>query len=146
MAKLDLNKYGITGSTVIAHNPSYEQLFDGPRDDTEGVSDYLARLANDGLVFDAVLCADDMLAAGAVKYAIRQNLSVPDDLSVIGYNNSILTKVCQPELTSVDNHLENLCRSLVSTCMNVLKKEDTPTKTLFTGEIIFREGVYQKSV
>ena len=27
MATLDLTKYGITGSTVIAHNPSYEQLF-----------------------------------------------------------------------------------------------------------------------
>ena len=27
MAKLDLTQYGITGSTVIAHNPSYEQLF-----------------------------------------------------------------------------------------------------------------------
>ncbi len=27
MANLDLAKYGITGSTVIAHNPSYEVLF-----------------------------------------------------------------------------------------------------------------------
>ena len=27
MATLDLTKYGITGSTVIAHNPSYEELF-----------------------------------------------------------------------------------------------------------------------
>ena len=28
MAKLYLTKYGITGSTVIAHNPSYEKLFE----------------------------------------------------------------------------------------------------------------------
>ena len=27
MANLDLTKYGITGSTVTAHNPSYETLF-----------------------------------------------------------------------------------------------------------------------
>ena len=27
MATLDLTKYGITGATVIAHNPSYEELF-----------------------------------------------------------------------------------------------------------------------
>ena len=27
MAKLDLTQYGITGSTVIAHNPSFETLF-----------------------------------------------------------------------------------------------------------------------
>ena len=28
MAKLDLTQYGITGSNVIAHNPSYEFLFE----------------------------------------------------------------------------------------------------------------------
>ena len=28
MAKLDLSKYGITGTTEIVYNPSYEQLFD----------------------------------------------------------------------------------------------------------------------
>ena len=27
MAKIDLSKYGITGTTEIVHNPSYEQLF-----------------------------------------------------------------------------------------------------------------------
>lgn len=32
MAKLDLSKYGITGSTVIAHNPSYKQLFEAESD------------------------------------------------------------------------------------------------------------------
>ena len=28
MANLDLTQYGITGSTVIAHNPSYEKLYE----------------------------------------------------------------------------------------------------------------------
>ena len=28
MAKLDLTKYGITGTTEIVHNPSYEMLFE----------------------------------------------------------------------------------------------------------------------
>ena len=28
MSNLDLTKYGITSATVIAHNPSYEQLFE----------------------------------------------------------------------------------------------------------------------
>ena len=27
MAKIDLSKYGITGTTEIIHNPSYEELF-----------------------------------------------------------------------------------------------------------------------
>ena len=28
MKALDLTKYGITGATVIAHNPSYEEMFE----------------------------------------------------------------------------------------------------------------------
>ena len=28
MAKIDLSQYGITGATVIAHNPSYEKLYE----------------------------------------------------------------------------------------------------------------------
>jgi phosphoenolpyruvate carboxykinase (ATP) len=37
MAKLDLTKYGITGTTEIVHNPSYDQLFaEETRPDLEG--------------------------------------------------------------------------------------------------------------
>ncbi|MBP5135628.1 MAG: phosphoenolpyruvate carboxykinase (ATP) [Paludibacteraceae bacterium] len=38
MANLDLTKYGITGATVIAHNPSYEQLF--AEETTAGLEGY----------------------------------------------------------------------------------------------------------
>ena len=31
MAKLDLTKYGITGTTEIVYNPSFEQLFEGSK-------------------------------------------------------------------------------------------------------------------
>ena len=34
MAKLDLSKYGISGTTEIVHNPSYEELFQAERDPT----------------------------------------------------------------------------------------------------------------
>ena len=34
MAKLDLTKYGITGTTEIIHNPSYEALFEAEMDPT----------------------------------------------------------------------------------------------------------------
>ena len=32
MAKVDLTKYGITGTTEIVHNPSYEELFEAEMD------------------------------------------------------------------------------------------------------------------
>ena len=41
---------------------------------------------------DAVLASDDSLAVGAVKYAHLAGISMPEDFSIIGYNNSILAR------------------------------------------------------
>ena len=73
-----------------------------------------------------------------MKYAKSAKRSIPKDLAVIGYNNSILTVTCEPELTSVDNHLEDQCNQLVKSCIQVLNGIDTPRKTIFSGELIER--------
>lgn len=119
-------------------NKEYEQFFDGTHEDIDGVCDFILKLKSEGLSFNSILCSDDMLAAGAVKYAKKSGLSIPEDIFIIGYNNSILTKACEPELTSVDNHLELQCNQLVKSCVSVLNKNETAQKTIFSGEIVFR--------
>ena len=91
-----------------------------------------------GLSFDGVIAADDNLALGAVKYALQNGLKIPEDLSIIGYNNSLLATCCEPELTSIDNRLETLCQHLITTLMGILNGEEMPKKTVFSGEIIQR--------
>ncbi|MCR5420481.1 MAG: LacI family transcriptional regulator [Lachnospiraceae bacterium] len=116
----------------------YLQFYKGSSQDIDGIFDFLIRLSNKGLVFDSVVASDDFLAIGAVKYALRQGLKIPDDFSVIGYNNSVITACCEPELTSVDNHLELLCNTLVKVCMTTLSGEATPNKTIFHGTLVHR--------
>lgn len=122
----------------IPVNRQYQQFFQGSREDIDGVCHFLNDLHKKGLTFHAVLAAEDMLAAGAVKYARVNGISIPDELSVIGYNNSLLTTCCEPELTSVDNHLETLCSQLVKTCIGTLNGEEMPQKTIFSGELVHR--------
>lgn len=122
----------------IPVNRQYQQFFQGSREDIDGVCHFLNDLHKKGLTFHAVLAAEDMLAAGAVKYARINGISIPDELSVIGYNNSLLTTCCEPELTSVDNHLETLCSQLVKTCIGTLNGEEMPQKTIFSGELVHR--------
>ena len=117
---------------------NYEQYYEGPRDDIDGVRDFLLSVKKKKIDFDAVLCADDALASGALKYAKAAKLSVPKDLAVIGYNNSILSLACDPDLTSVDNHLEDQCNQLVKSCIQVLSGTETPQKIIFSGELIER--------
>ena len=74
----------------------------------------------------------------AVKYAHEAGLRIPEDLAIIGYNNTILTDACNPGLTSIDNSLETLCQHLIHTLMEVLNGKEMPGKTIFTGKLIIR--------
>lgn len=107
--------------------------------DTESIANYLTDFVKDGHSFHGVIAADDLLGIAAVKYGQRNGLSIPEDLSVIGYNNSLLTGCCTPELTSIDNQLEAQTRSLVKNLVGVLSGQDMPHMTVFPGNLICRK-------
>lgn len=99
----------------------------------------VASLEKKNISFDGVITSDDILAVGVLKYAKEAGLSIPGDIFVAGYNNFDISECCEPELTSVDNKLETLCRHCVSTLMSVFADDKTvPKKTVFSAEIIER--------
>ncbi len=102
------------------------------------VKEYLEMLYQKDLKFDAIITADDSLAIGALKFARAHNLAVPDEFSIIGYNNSIIAECSDPELTSIDNKLEAVCNHCVNTLMGVFQNEEMPHRTVFSAEIIKR--------
>ena len=105
----------------------------------ENIADYISDFAKKGHSFHGVIAADDELGISAVKYAQKNDLRIPEDLSVIGYNNSILTECCTPELTSIDNQLETQTRCLVKTLIGVLSGQEMPQKTVFSGTLVKRK-------
>lgn len=112
-------------------------FYDGDPQQLDAVADFVER-ASEKISFHGVIASDDSLAIGAVKYAGRTGLRVPEDLSVIGYNNSMLTTCCTPELTSVDNRLETQTHQLVQTLLGVLGGEEMPKQSVFSGKLVKR--------
>lgn len=49
----------------------------------------------------AVFCHSDVMALGALSLAKRRGLKVPDDLSIVGFDNIALSEFCDPPLTTV---------------------------------------------
>ncbi len=78
------------------------------------------------LVYDAVFATDDGLAVGAVKCANAKGIRIPEELCVVGYNNSEYSVCCEPELTTVDNTAEKLCNITIDNMMKLLKGEEVP--------------------
>lgn len=112
--------------------------YKGKPDSIEDIAKFVGQIAERRIPFRGVIAADDSLAIGAMKYAQRKGLRVPDDISVIGYNNSVLTSCCTPELTSVDNCLEMQTHQLVQTLLHVIAGEEVPNKVIFSGKLIKR--------
>ncbi|MET9884287.1 LacI family DNA-binding transcriptional regulator [Streptomyces sp. NPDC006430] len=72
----------------------------------------------------AVICDDDILAAGACKAARRLGLRVPDDLSVTGFDDLALATAVEPELTTVRLPAERVGEQGMTALLAVL--EGTP--------------------
>ncbi len=114
------------------------QFYRGSHEDIPAMTEHLMRQHRKGVTFHGVIASDDTLALAAVKYAKLMGYSIPEDFSILGYNNSMLVNCCDPELTSIDNKLETLCQHLTGTLMGVLEGHEMPKKTVFSGEIIRR--------
>lgn len=122
----------------LSVSEEYQQYYPGSNDDVDGMGSFLNTLYEGGLRFHAVIASEDILATAALKFARLHNIRVPGELSIIGYNNSILSVCSEPELTSVDNRLENLCQQLVNTLIGTLNGNEMPQKTIFSGELVKR--------
>ena len=99
---------------------------------------HFADLYPNGFCYDAVIAAEDSLAVGALKYAVGAGISVPKELEIVGYNNSILCNCTTPELTSLDNHVETLSVTAVNHLLMVLSGTDVPNKTTVSTDYVVR--------
>ena len=122
------------------HIADYEKriyFYDGDPQRVKDISRFMEPIY-EKTPFQGVIAADDALAIGAIKSAQQRGIRIPEELSVIGYNNSMLTCCCTPELTSVDNRLETQTHQLVQTLLGVLSGEEMPKQSVFSGKLIKR--------
>lgn len=120
----------------IAEGKRYTFSCPGP---VEKTCQILENLKNSGVLFDAVAAADDELATGAVKFALRNGLRIPEDFQVTGYNNSVLSTCSSPEITTLDNKVEFLCTTAVNEMMQVMDGKDVPPQMIYSGSIVEHE-------
>ncbi len=88
--------------------------------------------------FDCVVAGDDELAVAAHKFAKAKGFSIPDDFSIIGYNNTKVSVCCEPELSTMDNQLEEICSNTVKNVMKIFNQETVPGKTMVSAQLIKR--------
>ncbi|MYW66965.1 substrate-binding domain-containing protein [Streptomyces sp. SID8379] len=86
-----------------------------------------------------VICASDPLALGAVRAARRAGLSVPGDISVVGYDDSAFMNCTEPPLTTVRQPIEAMGRAAVELLVAQIQGGAVPPgELLFEPELVVR--------
>lgn len=102
------------------------------------MKDCLSKYYDDVYKFNSVITSDDELGIAAIKMAHKKGLRIPEDISIVGYNNSNVGLCCEPELSSLDNKLEIICNEAVNMVIKILNKEDVSTKVVINADFVHR--------
>ncbi|MCF6523214.1 LacI family DNA-binding transcriptional regulator [Streptomyces sp. JJ36] len=111
-----------TGARLVAAEPAALSVADGLRAAT--------RLLAGDTAPTALVCDDDLLAAGACKAARRLGLRVPDDVSVTGFDDLALATTVEPELTTVRLPAEQIGATGMRALLAVLEGRPPQTAVL----------------
>jgi LacI family repressor for deo operon, udp, cdd, tsx, nupC, and nupG len=101
-----------------------------------------ARLAAGKLIERGVtgmICASDVLALGSIRAARRLGLDVPRDVSIVGYDDSVLMTCTDPPLTTVRQPIEMMGQAAVDLLVNQIEGSGVdPDELLFEPELVVR--------
>ena len=86
--------------------------------------------------FDALVCANDLMAVGSVDFFSGMGISIPKDLKIVGFDNTSHATLCNPALTTIDPAISQQGYDAASLIMRILNGENTK-KTLMTPLNVF---------
>lgn len=99
------------------------------------------RLLNSETEFTALIAANDINAVGAVTTLKAHGFAVPDDVSVVGYDNSSIAALEQLSLTTIDQQGARMGGLAVMTLLEQVRKERTePLKQLLHPTLVIRSS------
>ncbi|MDV6332057.1 LacI family DNA-binding transcriptional regulator [Asticcacaulis sp. 201] len=98
----------------------------------EAVNDLLDR----GVKFDGIVSASDMLAIGAMRALSMHGIVVPDDVSVVGYDDIDVASFSSPALTTIRQDVLKAGHLLVTKAMRQLAGHNSPSERLQTELIV----------
>ncbi|MDO5735460.1 MAG: LacI family DNA-binding transcriptional regulator [Propionibacteriaceae bacterium] len=98
-----------------------------------------ARLVDSG--HTAIVCGSDIMALGAIREIRSLGLDVPDDISIVGFDDSPLMAFTDPALTTVRQPVRAMCEAAVTALLAALKGAELDrTELLFHPDLIIRNS------
>lgn len=101
----------------------------------------IQRFTENNKSFDGIVCASDEIAMGAINALREKGIKVPEDVSVIGFDNNVMGSIFYPKLTTISQPSYDMGSVAVRMLIKILNKKelDNPNYVL-NYELIKRES------
>ncbi len=92
----------------------------------------------------AVVASDDILAVALEQACAQKGISIPENLSIVSFNNSLFARITSPQLTSIDVNSHQLGIEAASQLINHIENPNlVATKIIVPHSLIVRESCRQ---
>lgn len=89
----------------------------------------------------AFVCNCDETAFVAIRDLKARGLSVPGDISIVGYDNYLISEISDPPITTIQIDSEEMAREALNALFERAENPSAPRKTrILTGKIVLRES------
>ena len=97
-------------------------------------------MALDGV--DAIVCVNDMMALGTINALIERGLSVPEDIAVAGFDDSIFSRVSSIAITTVRQDIHQIAVQAAERILRLAQSGEMPRQEppLIPCEVILRKS------
>ncbi len=113
-------------------------LYTGVPASVDGGENLAERLLQEHPDVDGILCANDLIAIGVLNILKEKGIQVPQQISLIGENNSSFCEICRPRLTSLDPLISMSSIMAARTLMDVLEGREPSHHVLLQMTIVER--------
>jgi len=93
--------------------------------------------------FDAIFCADDTMAMGIIDAAHQRGLSVPEDFSVMGFDNHSISAFGSYTLTTISHNRSKLFAAVLKALDELIDAPDHQVRKVLPMTIVKRSSVKQ---
>lgn len=96
-------------------------------------------LSNNGSI-TAIIYVEDLMAVGGVKACQKLNLRIPEDISIVGFNNSAYSEISTPSISSIDNKNHDVGEKCTSVLYSMLHGEKVASIYKFMPKLVLKES------
>ena len=138
-----IERYEAFIQAMIENNLKFDKknLFDGNFTDFQAEAALKSAIkSKKDLTFDAIVCANDMMAIGCYRVFNEAGISVPDDVKVVGFDDALFASYSSPRLSTINQNIYNQGWDCAKAAYEIVQGKDVNRTSYTDLKIKYRQS------